>query len=144
MTALDRSQALLSAIVAALEADAALAAVVGQRIYDAPPGRAVMPEITIKLVTGADMSTADSEGQLLAFDLDVWDSYALGADLSRPRAIMGHLRRILHMQPIAVSGCALVLLRCTGAQGPFRDPDTVALHGIVTVSALAGYETGAT
>ncbi len=140
MTALDRSQALVSALVAALVADPALSGVVGRRIYDAPPGRATMPDITIKLVTATDGSTADTEAQALAFDLDVWDSYALGADLSRPRAIMGHIRRILHMQPIPVNGCALILLRCTGAQGPFRDPDSVALHGVVTLSVLAGHE----
>ncbi len=141
MTALDRQQPTVTAIVGALLADAALASIVATRVYDAPPGRATMPEVTIKLVTAADRSTADTEAQLLVFDLDVWDRYALGADLSRPRAIMAAIRRVLHMQPLTIPGVGLVLMRCTAAQGPFRDPDTVALHGIVTVSALAGHET---
>lgn len=140
MIAQDRQQALVSAMIAALAADSALAGLVGARIYDAPPGRATMPEITVRLVTAADRSSADTEAQLLSFDLDVWDAYALGADLSRPRAIMGHIRRILHMQPLTLGSGTLILLRCTGAQGPSRDPDTVALHGIVTVAALAGHE----
>lgn len=143
MSALDRQQALVVAIVAALGGDAALAALVGTRIYDAPPGRSIMPEITIKLVGAADRSSADTEAQGLTFDLDIWDRYLLGADLSRPRALMGHVRRILHMQALAVPGIDLILLRCIGAQGPFRDPDNIALHGVVTVAALAGHEAAA-
>ena len=140
MTARDRQQAVVSAILAALTADPDLQALTGNRIYDAPPGRAVTPEITVRLVTAADQSSADTEAQRLVFDLDVWDRYAPGADLSGPRTIMGHLRRILHDRALAVPGCNLLLLRCTGAQGPFRDPDNVALHGIVTVTVLAGHE----
>ncbi len=140
MTALDRQQPVLAALIAALLADAGFAALIGTRVYDAPPGRATMPEVTIKLVTAADRSTADTEAQALTFDCDVWDRYALGADLSRPRAVMAAIRRILHMQPLAVPGVGVIALRCTAAQGPFRDPDTVALHGIVTVLALAGHE----
>lgn len=141
MTALDRQQAILSATVAALGADAQLAAIVGRRIYDAAPGRPTTPEITLKLVSAADASSASTEAQRLTYDVDVWDRYALSAGLTRPRAIMGHIRRILHMQPLTVSGCAVILLRCTTSAGPFRDPDGVTLHGVVTVTALAGHET---
>lgn len=143
MSALDRSQGVLSAVVAALGADSALAALVARRIYDAPPGRATPPEITLKLVASADRGSADTDAQQIVLDCDVWDRYVLGGDLSRPRLIMGHIRRILHMQPLTIAGAALVLLRCTGTQGPFRDPDTVALHGVVTLTALAGHETAA-
>ena len=94
----------------------------------------------MKLVSATDASTADTEAQKLTFDVDVWDRYALATDLSRPRMLMGHVRRILHLQPLSVSGCDLVLLRCTGSQGPFRDPDDVTLHGVVTVTVLAGHE----
>lgn len=143
MSALDRSQGVLSAVVAALGADTALAALVGHRIYDAPPGRATPPEITLKVVASADRGSADTDAQQILMDCDVWDRYVLGGDLSRPRLIMGHIRRILHMRPLTVPGAVLVMLRCTGAQGPFRDPDTVALHGVVTLTALAGHETAA-
>lgn len=141
MSAQDRQQAVLSAILAALESDPALAALVGRRIYDAPPARAIMPAIGIRLVSGLDASSANTEAQLLTFDLDVWDRYALGADLSGPRAIMGHIRRILHMQPLTVAGISVLTLRCTTARGPVRDPDEIALHGIVTLAVLAGHET---
>ncbi|WP_131194929.1 DUF3168 domain-containing protein [Lichenihabitans psoromatis] len=141
MIASDRQQATVDAILQALTGDQALATLVGQRIFDAPPGRAVTPEITIKLVTAMDQSSADTDAQRLVFDLDIWDRYALGTDLSRPRIIMGHIRRILHLRALTLVGANLVVLRCINAQGPFRDPDNVALHGIVTVSALAGHET---
>lgn len=143
MSARDRSQSVLAATVVALGGDPALAAIVGQRIYDAPPGRATPPEITLKVVASTDRGSADTDAQQVVLDCDVWDRYVLGGDLARPRLIMGHIRRILHMQPLAVPGTSVVVLRCTGAQGPFRDPDTVALHGIVTVTALAGHEAAA-
>lgn len=140
MSAQDRQAALVAAIGAALRGDAALASVLGSRVYDAPPARAVMPSVTIRLVSARDGSTADTEAQLLTFDLDVWDRYEIGDTLGRPRAVMGHIRRILHMRPIPVPGVALLSLLCTDARGPARDPDEVALHGTVTVAALAGHE----
>ncbi len=141
MSALDRQGAVASAMLAALQGDPQLGALVGARVYDAPPGRAVLPEITVKLVSASDGSTADTDAQTLVFDLDVWDRYAPGASFAGPRALMGHVRRILHGQMLPVTGCALIALRCTGARGPNRDPDAVALHGTVTVTALAGHET---
>lgn len=140
MSAIDRQQAVLTALIAALGADNTLAMLVSHRIYDAAPAWPATPSITLKLVSAGDSSTANTEAQSLVFDADVWDRYTLGASLSRPRAVMGHIRRILHQQPLSVPGCNLVLLRCTASQGPFRDPDDVTLHGVVTVTALAGHE----
>ncbi|MCW6510984.1 DUF3168 domain-containing protein [Lichenifustis flavocetrariae] len=141
MIAQDRQQAVLTAVIAALTADAGLAGLVGKRIYDAAAAVPTTPCVTLKLVSATDASTADTEAQTLMFDIDVWDRYALATNISRPRAVMRHVRRILHMQPLSVTGCNLILLRCTSARGPFRDPDDVTLHGVVTVSALAGHET---
>lgn len=141
MSAPDRSQPTLLAVMAALGADPALAVLVGSRIYDVPPGRAPTPSVTVRLVSTTDRGSADTDAQALTIDCDVWDRYALGGDLSRPRALMGHVRRILHMQPLAVAGATLVVLRCTGTLGPSRDPDTATLHGVVTVTALMGHET---
>ena len=140
MTALDRQQAILRAMIAALGTDTQLVALVARRIYDAAPAKPVTPLMTIKLVSASDTSTANTESQKLIFDVDVWDRYGLATDLSRPRALMGHVRRVLHLQPLTPVGCNLILLRCTGSQGPFRDPDDVTLHGVVTVAALAGHE----
>ena len=140
MIALDRQAAVVAAISAALRADAALAALIGQRIYDAPPARAVMPSIAIRLVAAHDASTSNTEAQVLVFDLDVWDRYHIGDTLGRPRSIMGHIRRILHMQLLPVSGVTILSVLCTDARGPFRDPDEVALHGVVSVTVAAGHE----
>lgn len=140
MSALDRQQAIVSALRAVLLADPGLAALIGARVYDAPPARAAMPALTIRLVGALDASSADTEAQSLVFDIDVWDLYGLGADLSRPRAVMASLRGLLHMRPLAVPGVAVVACRCTSARGPDRDPDEVTLHGVVTVTVLAGHE----
>ncbi len=141
MSALDRQSPVVGAIIAALLGDAGLATLIGRRVYDAPPARAVMPSVTIKLVGGADASSADTEAQTLVFDLDVWDRYEAGANLDRPRAVMARMRSILHMRNLVVPGLDVVLARCTDARGPFRDPDELALHGVVTLSVLAGHET---
>ena len=99
-----------------------------------------MPSVTIRLVSARDTSSADTEAQALDFDLDVWDRYELGGTLGRPRAVMGHIRRILHLQPLAVPGIDIIGVRCVSARGPARDPDELALHGTVSVTVLAGHE----
>ncbi len=140
MSATDRQAPIVAALLQALGQDSQLAALVGQRLYDAPPAQAVVPSITIRAVSTHDDSSADTEAQALIFDLDVWDRYALGADLGRPRTIMGHIRRILHMRSLSAPGIAVLTCRCSATQGPFRDPDEVALHGVVTLTVLAGHE----
>ena len=54
---------------------------------------------------------------------------------------MGHIRRILHIQFLAVPGVTTLSILCTDARGPSRDPDEVALHGVVSVRVVAGHET---
>ena len=141
MSAIDRQAQVVAAISAALQTDPAFAALVGPRVYDAPPARAVMPSVTIRLVSSSDDSTANTEAQRLVFDLDVWDRYTLGATLGRPRTVMGCIRRILHMQSMSIPSIGVLSILCTGTRGPFRDPDEAALHGVVTVTVAAGHET---
>ncbi len=99
-----------------------------------------MPSITIRLVTAHDASTSDTEAQVMLFDLDIWDRYDIGETLGPPRRIMGHIRRILHMQVIGVEGISVLSVLCTDSRGPFRDPDEVALHGVVSLTVAAGHE----
>ena len=141
MTALDRQQSVVTAIIAALSADISLASLIGRRIYDAPPPRAVLPSIGVRVVSGLDASSADTEAQLLSVDLDVWDRYVLGVNLGGPRLVMGHIRRILHMRPLTSPGVSILAVRCIASHGPARDPDDIALHGTVSVSVLCGHET---
>jgi hypothetical protein len=136
----DRQAAVLHALVGALNSDAQLTALVGHRIYDAAPGRLAPPALALRLVGGADASSADSEAQRLTFDVDVWDHYHLATDLDQSRILMDHVRRILHLQPLGASDCGVVLVRCTASQGPFRDPDGLTVHAVVTVGVLAGHE----
>lgn len=140
MSATDRSAAVLAALRTSLLADPALAALVDGRIFELPPARAGMPSLTIRCVSGLDASSADTDAQTLTFDCDVWDRFATAGDLSAAHAIMAHVRRILHMQSIAVSGVAVLSVLCTGSQGPYRDPDGVTLHGVVTLRVRCGHE----
>ena len=141
MTALDRQQSVVTAIIAALSADLSLASLIGRRIYDAPPPRAVLPSIGVRVVSGLDASSADTEAQLLSVDLDVWDRYVLGVNLGGPRLVMGHIRRILHMRTLTSPGVSVLAVRCVASHGPVRDPDDITLHGTVSVSVLCGHET---
>lgn len=140
MTALDRQQAVFDAILSKLLGDAQLTALVGNRIFAAPTPNGPTPELTIRHLDSRDDSTSDTDGQILAFEIDVWDRYRAGQDLSGPRTIMNHIRRVLHRQPMTAAGCNIVVVSCTGSQGPFRDEDNISLHGILQVQIIAGHE----
>ena len=140
MTALDRQQGVATAIIAALTGDPQLAVSIGRRIYDAPPPRAVLPSITLRVVSCVDRCSADTDAQLISVDLDVWDRYEPGVSLAGPRLVMAHIRRILHMRPLPAPAAAVLSVRCTGSFGPVRDPDDIALHGTVSVAVLCGHD----
>ena len=122
MTALDRQQGVVAAMIAALSGDLQLAALIGRRIYDAPPPRVVLPSIGVRAVSGLDASSSDTEAQLLAVDLDVWDRYVPGANLGGPRLVMAHIRRILHMRPLTSPGVSILAVRCIASHGPCPRP----------------------
>ena len=134
MTALDRQQAVLRALVAAL---------VGRR---AARGSGRPAHLRCRRRAGRRPRRSPSSSSArpmrraptprprsLVFDVDVWDRYALGGRPVPPAR--HHGPRPPHPAPAAARGDRVAPHPAPlhGAQGPFRDPDGITLHGVVTV-----------
>ncbi len=125
--------ALQSAVIAALEADAALAALLGEgrRIFDAPPRRAPYPAIAIARVESLPYEAALSEGLEQRLTLHVYSRAARREAM----AIIARLRAVLHHQPIAIAGRRLVLAAVVYAD-VVRNADLSGFLGLVRLRAL--------
>ena len=124
--------ALQAAIVAALLADDDLAALVGDRIHDAPPRDAAFPYVSLGLMRATDWSTATEDGAEHEVTVHVW---------SRERgkrachAIMAAIRGVLHDAPLTLDGHALVNLRCVDGEVR-READGITWRGALNFRAV--------
>lgn len=126
------SLALQKAAVAALVADAAVGALIGDRIYDAAPRDAQFPYLTIGETRLADWSTGTEAGSEHRLTLDVW---------SRQRGkrqcyeIMEAVAAVLDDTGLALDDHALINLRFDFADVG-RDPDGITYHGAMRFRAV--------
>jgi hypothetical protein len=124
--------ALQKAIFAALIADAAVAALVGDRIYDAAPRDAAFPYLAFGPARLADWSTGSEAGSEHRFLVHAW---------SRKRgkretfAIAEAVGAVLHDQSLELDGHALVNLRLETTD-VIRDPDGITWHGVLRFRAV--------
>lgn len=116
------SLALQKAVFAALVADGGVGALVGDRIYDAPPRDAAFPYVTFGDARVGDWSTGTEDGAEHRLTLYVW---------SRERgktecwAVVEAVRAALHEAALELDGHALVNLRFEQAEvGQHRDAIT--------------------
>lgn len=121
------------AVFAALQGDAALAAVLGgARVYDHAPAHAPFPYITFGRSSSSDWSTASEDGAEHVFSVHVW-SRARGK--SEVAAIMERVRERLHDADLALGGHVLVNLR--HAFDDIRyDDDHDVYHGAMQFRAV--------
>jgi hypothetical protein len=123
---------LQKAIVAALLADTGLAALVGDRIYDAPPRNATFPYLVLDEMAMSDWSTATEGGHAHRVTLHAW---------SRERGkracheILDAAEAVLGSELPALDGHALVNLRFADA-AVRRDPDGITWHGVMRLRAV--------
>ena len=132
---LDSTVPVMAAIRAALLSDAALSPLISG-IYDRAPTPARGSYLTIGDTSADDWSTATEDGQDHMIDVHVWTQpTSQTPETSTPRALMGHVRRILHNATGLTIAMPfnLVTIRVTHQLGPMLDPDGATLHGIVTV-----------
>lgn len=132
---------IMAAIRARLTGDAQTAALLGARVYDSAPEKAVSPYMTIGSVGYTDHSTSSSDGQEFLFDLHCWDIPAdrsNAKDTARVRNLMKHARRLFHFEPMPEAGCNVTVSQMKNAAPLFIDQD--AVHGVVTLRVLAGHE----
>lgn len=121
------------AIVSRLTNDAALAALVADRIYDDVPEDAVFPYITV----GEGDETSDdiecAPGFEISLDVDVW-SQAVG--FPEAKQISNAIRQALKSPDLTLPVNALVYFQHRQTRF-LRDPDGKTRHAVLTFEAFA-------
>ncbi len=120
------------AIYNRLISDAAVGALIGNRVYDDSPANREFPCITFGPtdVVPNDMECITARTETI--QLDVWSR-----DHGRKwpcKEIMDAVKGALHLVDIELAVNALVVIRVVG-QRVFMDRDGITAHGVVTVSA---------
>ena len=126
------SLALQTAVVADLFGDAGVGAIVGDRIYDAPPRNAEFPYVTIGQASIADWSTGTEAGAEHRLLIDVWSREP---GKRQCYEIMDAIEAALHDAALTLDGHVLVNLRFEFADAR-RDPDGITYHGVVRFRAV--------
>ena len=128
----DPALGLQGALVVRLKASSALAAIIGDRVYDLPPKGPQYPYLTLgeDQVIGDDADCYD--GSEVYLTLHAW-SRAVG--FPEVKRIVAAMRDALHLAPLAISDHRLVELRYQDARY-LRDPDGLTSHAVITFRAL--------
>lgn len=103
----DSSLPVQAAIVAALEADAGVAALVGARIYDRVPEATVFPYVSLGPETGDPFDAAAMSGWDATIQIDTWSRKGGRVEA---KTIMAAISARLHRGALNVTGHALVFL----------------------------------
>ena len=123
---------LQKAIFGALGANAALAALVGTRVFDHAPANAAFPYITFGRTSVYDWSTGTESGTEQLFTLHVW-SKAKGK--KEALEIMELARGTLHDAALELEGHKLVNLRLEFSEARYDDRNE-AHHGLLRFRAV--------
>lgn len=120
------------ATIAELKADAAVAALVGDRIYDELPPNPVFPYISI----GPDQTLPQRfdclDGSEITLQFDGWSRQPGYIEAKR---ISEAVRRCLDGAPLELIGYRLIDLYLASSQ-TLRDPDGLTSHAVITFRAL--------
>ena len=139
--ALDGGAALLKAVRNALVGDATLNPLLaGNKVMVRAPSSAPTPYIELDLRC-ADFSTASEDGQDFTLVVHVWHApSSVTPETGSTLAIIGHVRRILHTAALTMDApFHCVFVRVFSSIGPFHDPDSAVIHGMVTVRAVVDH-----
>ncbi|MEC9346062.1 MAG: DUF3168 domain-containing protein [Pseudomonadota bacterium] len=133
--------AIRKAAYAALVADSDVGALVGDRIYDAPPEGVTFPYVQLgdSIVTDNDTQTVNGSEEDLV--LHTWSRQRGRKETDQVQAA---IYGALHRQDLQISGQTLILCNRTFEQ-VLRDPDGVTYHGVSRYRFLTmeGYTVGA-
>jgi hypothetical protein len=126
------SLALQKAIVAALKADPAVVAVVGDRIYDNPPTNPPFPYITI----GPDDTLPDRANCYFGDDVTLQiDAWSRSPGFQEVKRAADAVRDALEDAPLTLDGFRLVDITLDAVR-TLRDPDGLTSHAAITFKAL--------
>lgn len=139
---MDASYELQIAIVSALKSDAAVRALVGDRVYDDVP-RSVDGKVTARfpfISFGPEQTLPDGydcqDGSEITIQLDAW-SRAVG--FPEVKKIAAAVRKALHDADLAVEENALVSIEFDGRR-VLRDPDGKTSHAVITFRAVVEHD----
>lgn len=130
----DSQWAVQQAIYAALAADAAVKALVGDpaRLYDHVPDTPTFPYVEIGETFAGEFDTKSWDGMDQDVVLHVW-SRARGK--KETKQIMGAIHDVLNKQTLTVTGQNFILCQFTFGQ-VIDDPDGLTRHGIARYRVL--------
>ena len=124
--------ALQKAVFAALAGDAGVAALVGDRIYDAPPRHAAFPYVRLGEARMSDWSTGTEAGGEHRLTLHVWSRERGKAECW---AVIEAIDAVLNDAALGLDGASLVNLRTETAEAR-RDGDGITWHGVMRFRAV--------
>lgn len=123
---------LQTAIVAALESDSALAALVGDRVYDHSPAGAIYPHITF----GPSDETPEDADCLVNtaynWQIDTWSQ--TGGNRIETRNLTAAIKKMLHGADLDLDPYALALLDVVRVR-ILGDSNPLLTHGVVEIYA---------
>jgi hypothetical protein len=95
----DSTLEIIKAWVAALKADAGVAALVGARVYDQPPQDPGYPNVTFGPLTGEPWDTDGNLGWEASIQIDIWSRAPGKPEAAR---IMAAIKAVLHRSSITM------------------------------------------
>ena len=125
-------RALFAALREAVLADAGVAALVSERIYDDPPADVVFPYVSLGRVESRPSEASGAPATEHAITLHVWSRYGGRAEALD---VIAALRAALHNAPLTLEAHKLVLLLAQFAD-VFRSGDGRTTHGVLRLRAI--------
>lgn len=123
---------LQGAVVARLKADAALAAIIGARVYDNVPSAAQFPYVSLGYWQETPEDVDCIEGAEIFGRIDVWSRSVGKVEALRAAEAV---RSAMHHAEMDLTSNALVELEWVRTD-VLNDPDGLTVHAIVEVRAL--------
>lgn len=124
----DSSLEVQAAILAVLSADATIASIVGDRIYDHAPDGCEAPYVQIGEADVTPFKAQCMNGSDLFLTITTWaDGHRASVQVKQLNA---RIRELLDEQRIPVDGHGVEVLFFVRSRGPFRDPDGGTRQGV--------------
>lgn len=120
------------AIVAALKSAGALPAVIGARVYDAPPASPTFPYITLGDCQVLPDKADCIDGAELFLQVDVWSR---GVGYGEAKTIANAVVVKLDDQPLTVAAHSVIVFEHQSTNY-LRDPDGLTRHAAITFRSL--------
>ncbi|MDI3335868.1 DUF3168 domain-containing protein [Defluviimonas aestuarii] len=130
---MSESNALQAMIVTCLKADAAVAAIVGQKVYDKPAATVSAPYLSIGPSDYVPEDADCIDGRTETVQIDCWSEAQDGK--REVKALADAVKKALHGYAGTLTIGALVSLEAKLVR-VLDDPDGITLHGVVQVEAL--------